>query len=387
MKKRNIFALGLGLVAAVSAIAIATAPAVTADAIPEVEQVLRQMTVREKICQMMVSYQYTMPVVDSNGKPTSKTLTATETGANLKNTLAAYPVGGILYDASSIKGHNQLTNLLSTAQSYSKIPLLLPIDEEGGRVARIGKTIGYTRGPILDAMGTYADQGPEKAYSNALFLAQNIHDHGFNMDFAPVADTDSNPANPVIGTRAYSKDFDQAASLIPPAVQGFHDGGVACSLKHFPGHGDTGTDSHTGAAYTYKTLDEIRKNELKPFQAGMDAGADTVMVAHITVDELGVPSLFSKEVVTGLLREEMNFDGVVITDGLGMNAITNYYTPNQTAKMAIDAGCDILLCIKDMPGVIDYLEDAVEKGEIPEGRIDESVRRILTLKYNRGILS
>lgn len=358
----------------------------SAKTIPEVETILNSMTLHEKICQMFISYQYTLPVLNADGKDTDQTISKTETGDKLKKTLEKYPIGGILYDAGSMQSHEQLTNLVATADSYSKIPMLFTIDEEGGTVARIGRTLGYTHGATLSTMGTYANQGTQKAHDNAEFLALNIADHGFNLDFAPVADTNSNPNNKVIGTRAYSNDFDKTAELIPYAVQGFHDGGVACTLKHFPGHGDTSGDTHAGSVFVYKSIDEIRKNELKPFQAGIDAGADAVMIAHIIVNELGEPCLFSREIITELLRNEMNFDGVVISDGLTMKAMTDEYDSQKISLRAINAGCDILLCIEDMPAAIDYVTECVENGTITEERINESVRRILTLKYNRGIL-
>lgn len=357
-----------------------------AETIPDVEQLLNSMTLHEKVCQMMVSYQYTLPTFDANNNIIkNKSVTATETGQPLQKALQEYPIGGILYDASSMKSHEQLTNLVSTAASYSKIPLLFTIDEEGGRVARIGKTLGYTRGNILDAMGTYESQGTQTAHDNAEYLALNIADHGFNLDFAPVADT--NAANSsVIGTRAYATDYDKAAELIPSAVQGFHDGGVACTLKHFPGHGSTSGDTHAGSVYLRKTMNQIRNEDLKPFQAGIDAGADAIMIAHIIVEELNEPCLFSHEIITDLLREEMNFNGVVISDGLTMKAITDVYDCEQVALKAINAGCDMFCCIDNMPTAIEYIEDCVQEGIITEERIDESVRRILTLKYNRGIL-
>lgn len=357
-----------------------------AQTIPDVEQILNGMTLHEKVCQMMVVYQYKLPTFDANGNIKANSyVTKTETGAPLQTALEKYPVGGILYDAGSMTSHSQLTNLVSTADSYSKIPLLFTIDEEGGTVARIGNKLGYTRGNKLSAMGSYESLGTQGAYDNAKYLAENIADHGFNLDFAPVADTNA-ASGSVIGTRAYATDYDKAAELIPSAVQGFHDGGVACTLKHFPGHGSTSGDTHAGSVYLYKTLDEIRNSDLKPFQAGIDAGADTVMIAHIIVGELGVPCLFSHEIITDILREEMNFDGVVISDGLTMQAMTDTYDSKEIAKRAIDAGCDVLLCIEDLPLAVDYIEDCVQNGVITEERINESVRRILTLKYNRNIL-
>lgn len=347
----------------------------------QAQDILDGMNLHEKVCQMMVTYQYTM----KNG---SATVGHTETGEPLKKALAAYPVGGILYDASSIKSHDQLKGLTAAADSYSEIPLLFTIDEEGGRVARIGNTIGYNQGDgqKLDAMGTYESKGPQTAYNNAKYLAENIVWHGFNLDFAPVADTNSNPNNTVIGTRAYSTDFDTGAALVAAAVQGFHDGGAGCTLKHFPGHGDTSGDTHAGSVVLKKTVDELRAHEMKPFKAGIDAGVDAVMLAHIIVEELGEPSLFSHYLVTDVLRGELGFKGVVITDGLTMKAMTDVYPSSEIAVRGVKAGVDIFLCPANLTEAVSAIEEAVEKGEITEDRVDESVLRILQLKIDRGII-
>lgn len=343
--------------------------------INNVNETLNSLTLYEKICQMFIVYQYKMPNIT-----TGESITHTEIGNALKESLKKYPVGGILYDAGSIQSHNQLTNLLSTANSYSKIPLIFSIDEEGGRVARIGRTIGYTRGPILNAMGTYSNQGTKTAYDNALYIGQNIADHGFNLDFAPVADTFSNSANTVIGDRAYSTDFDETATLIGSAVQGFHSAGVGTTLKHFPGHGDTSGDTHAGSVYVYKTLREIRVNELKAFRAGIKNGTDAIMLAHIIVKEAEGPTLFSKKMVTNILKEEMGFEGLIITDGLGMGAMLDVYSSDQIVLKGINAGVDIFLCIDDLPLAIKTIENAVLDGTISEERINESVRKILEFK-------
>lgn len=356
----------------------------TKDNIPyRAQDLLEGMSLHEKVCQMMIVYPHRMPNVGGSGY-----LSAMETGPRLQASLDAYPVGGILYDASSMQSHDQLQNLVHMAQSYSETPLLVTIDEEGGRVARIGNTLGYHLGSVtkFDAMQTYASQGTGVAHDNAKAIAENIAWHGFNLDFAPVADTNSNPNNTVIGTRAYSTNFDEAATLVPAAVAGFHDGGVGCTLKHFPGHGDTSADTHAGSVYLNKRVDELRANELKPFQAGIDAGADAVMLAHIIVSEVGEPTLFSHYLVTDVLRNEMGFEGVVITDGLGMKAMTDTYSSAEIAVRGTKAGVDLFCCPADMPAAVRALEEAVESGEIPEERIDESVLRILTLKLERGII-
>ena len=274
--------------------------------------------------------------------------------------------------------------MLTTVQTYSEIPLILTCDEEGGRVNRLMSTVGTT---YIDSMMSYRDQGTEKAAENAKTIAGDMVSCGFNTDLAPVADVWSNPENKVIGDRAYSDDFAQAAVLVASAVEGFHAGGAACTLKHFPGHGDTASDSHKGAVYVTKTLDELREGELLPFQAGIDAGADLVMIGHLTVSDVeDVPAIFSYDIVTGLLREEMGFEGVVITDSLQMKAVTDAYGSGSAAVLAVKAGVDLLLCPEDLKEAADALLEAVETGEISEERLNESVIRILKLKEERGLL-
>lgn len=339
-----------------------------------VRELLAGMTLREKVCQMML-------VTPSALTGVSKVTSAGET---TRAALEKYPVGGLDYNKSNMVSKQQVAQMLADVQSYSRIPLILTCDEEGGRVARLMNTIGTT---WVDAMLDYKDDGPEVARSNALTIARDMSALGFNMDLAPVADVWSNPENTVIGDRAYSDDFDQAVSLLPSAVAGFQEGGVACVIKHFPGHGDSSADSHYGSVYIYKTLDQLRAQELRPFQAAIDAGADAVMMGHLIVQDVSEePAVFSYEMVTGLLREEMGFQGVVMTDALNMKAISDHYTNAQVAVMAVQAGVDMLLCPMDLDGAIEALVLAVESGEIEESRVDESVLRILRLKENRGIL-
>lgn len=333
-----------------------------------------EMSRYEKICQLII-----VSPEDLTGVST-----ATQAGAATKAGLERYPICGILYRKPNMLSQSQLKQMLDNSQSYSKIPLILTCDEEGGRVTRLMSTVGTTWvGPMLD----YEDQGPETAYDNAYTIGSDLASCGFNTDLAPVADVWTNPENTVIGDRAYSTDFNTAAELVAAAVEGFHDGGVGAVLKHFPGHGGTSTDSHDGATYLYRTLDQLRQRELIPFQAGIEAGADAVMMGHLIVPDLDdQPAPLSYEIVTGLLREEMGFNGVVMTDAMEMSALTKYYTGGQAAVMAIQAGVDILLCPGDLDGTIAALEAAVEDGSISEERLDESVQRILTFKINRGLI-
>ena len=338
------------------------------------QELLAGMTLHEKVCQLLVVRPSAITGVSR----------VTAAGEATRAALERYPVAGLLYDDTNLVTMEQTKAMLASVQSYSKIPLILTCDEEGGRVNRLMHTIGTTYvGPMLD----YKDQGPDKAAENARTIAADLRACGFNMDLAPVADVWSNRANTVIGDRAYSDDFDQAAQLVAAAVGGFHEGGVACALKHFPGHGDTSADSHYGSVYVYKTLDELRGAELVPFQAGIKAGADAVMLGHLImagIDEQ--PALFSHAVVTGLLREELGFDGVVITDGLEMRAMTDHYGSGEIAVAAIQAGVDLLLCPQDLDEAVSALTQAVEDGTITQQRLDESVLRVLRLKLERGII-
>ena len=340
------------------------------------EKTLAGMTLHEKICQLFIVFP------DGVAGETS----ATEAGQAMREALQAYPVGGFIYDKTHMESREQVTAMLQTTQTFAEIPMLFACDEEGGRVNRLMSTVGTTWvGPMLD----YKDQGTEKAAENARTIAMDLVSCGFNADFAPVADVWSNPENTVIGDRAYSDDYAQAAELVAAAVTGFHAGGVACTLKHFPGHGDTSADSHYGSVYIYKSMDEIRREELLPFKAGIDAGADMVMMGHLIVTDVdeNVPAVFSYEMVTEILRGELGFDGVVITDALQMQAMTDHYASGEIAVNAVKAGVDILLCPQDVKEAAAALEAAVENGEISEERIDESVLRILTMKENRGILT
>ena len=338
------------------------------------QEILENMTLHEKICQLFIVYPEAITGV-------SPMVTA---DSAVGQALADWPVGGFLFDKKNMVDRRQVTDMLTMVQTMSKIPLILTCDEEGGRVNRLMSTVGTTWvGPMLD----YKDSGTETAFENAKTIAADLLSCGFNTDLAPMADVWSNPDNTVIGDRAYSDDFAQAAELVAAAVEGFHTSGAACTLKHFPGHGNTSADSHYGAVYVERTLEELRENELLPFQSGIDAGADAVMIGHLIVSDIdSEPAPFSYRIVTGLLREEMGFTGVVMTDGLQMQAMTDHYSSAEIARKAVKAGVDLLLCPLDLEEAVTALEDAVETGEITQARIDESVLRILELKLRQGIL-
>ena len=306
----------------------------------------------------------------------------TAVDAALEENRKAWPVGGFFLDTSNMTAPEQLRALTAGLSAMSVPPLLL-CDEEGGTVSRLGSTVGSLK---LKSMYHYRDQGEDTARANARAIAEELLSFGLNADLAPVADVWSNPANTVIRYRAYSDDFSEAARLVAAAVEGFHLGGAACCLKHFPGHGDTAADSHYGSVYVERSLEELRERELLPFRAGIDAGADMVMVGHLIVKALDEePAPFSRAVVTELLRGELGFTGVVITDALEMGALGGY-TSGEAAVKAILAGVDLLLCPGDPEEALAALEEAAERGELPEERIRESVLRILEMKESMGLL-
>lgn len=340
-------------------------PEPTPEPDPE-ELLLEGLSLREQLWQMVV-----LRPSDLRG---GSSLAVNET---MEEDLQARPAGGFFLDTENMQTGEQLRALTGDLAAGMAIPPLILCDEEGGAVARLGSTVSSLK---LRSMYHYKDQGEEKARENGEALARELRAFGFNADLAPVADVWSNPANTVIRYRAYSDDFAQAARLVAAAVEGFHAGGVLCTLKHFPGHGDTRADSHYGSVYVSRSLDELRERELLPFRAGIEAGADMVMIGHLIVSAVDEePALFSHALVTELLREELGFRGVVITDALEMGALGSY-TVGETAVKAVLAGVDLLLCPGDPEAAVDALEAAVTDGVLTEERIRESLLRILRMK-------
>lgn len=340
------------------------------------QTLLDGMTTQEKICQLLIVH------------PEALTGGGTVTGMTdeLAAALRAYPVGGLLLSAGNMTSGEQLAALTAALSNGCKTAPLISVDEEGGRVARLMNTVGTTK---LGSMYSYRAQGTQGAHDNAQTIARDIAAYGFNTDFAPVADVWTNKRSNAIGDRAYSDDYDEAAELVAAAVKGFHDGGVICCLKHFPGHGSTEADSHLGTSVTNRTLDELREAELLPFRAGIEAGAGMIMVSHMSAPAVtgdNTPCDLSPAVVTDLLRTELGYNGVVITDAHNMGAITANYTPGEAALLAIEAGCDLILMPDDLDAALQALRDAAADGTLTETRIDESVLRILTLKAKAGLL-
>ncbi len=307
--------------------------------------------------------------------------TVTQAGDGTREALDKCAIGGLIYFKKNIKDKEQITEMLSNTFSMSKYPIFLAVDEEGGSVSRVVESgIDVEQVGDMAAIGQTGDAA--QAYEAGMTIGTYLRELGFNLDFAPVADL-ADVETGELGDRVFGSDAQAVSDMVSNMVGGIEGAGVSSCLKHFPGIGDVEGDTHSGRVETTKTLEEMRNYELLPFKAGIDAGADLVMVSHITasaVDEEAVPSSLSRVIVTDVLRNELGFQGVIITDALDMGAITEYYTSEQAAVMAIEAGVDMLLMPEDFNAAYDAVLAAVQDGTISEERINESLERIYRLK-------
>ena len=296
----------------------------------------------------------------------------------MRETLQAYPVGGICQFGKNITDPEQLAQFNADLQAASRTPLFIAVDEEGGAVARLANHPAFDLPQYESAAVVGASGDPADACAMGQTIGAYLKEYGFNMDFAPDADVNTNPDNPIIGTRAFSSDAATAAEMAAAAADGLRTGGILPTLKHFPGHGDTAEDSHTALAVTYKTLDELQACELLPFAA--DTGLHAVMVGHIAAPNVtgdGTPATLSPQLVA-LIPDAENT--LIVTDSLAMDAITAAYTPSEAAVQALQAGCDVLLMPNSLPEAYAAVLEAVQNGTISEERLDRSVNKILLYK-------
>ncbi|MBQ0135721.1 MAG: glycoside hydrolase family 3 protein [Oscillospiraceae bacterium] len=349
----------------------------TTEYVPTPEEIqIQKMTIEEKIAQLF----FIMPeALDPTLPEDTKVTAITDT---MKNTYKEYPAGGIILFAKNIENPEQLTKLTSDIHALNELTPLIGVDEEGGSITRIAKNENFNVTKFNSMLET---KDADEAYNIGKTIGTYLNEYGFDVDFAPVADVNTNPDNPVIGKRAFSADPKTAAKFVSSAIKGFHDANIMTSIKHFPGHGDTQTDTHKGYAETQKTWDEIKNCEMIPFIKGIDAGTDMVMVAHIAAPKVtgdGTPATLSYTLITEKLRNELGFKGVVITDGMKMGAIAQQYDAADAAVKAIEAGIDIILLPENYIEAYNGVLTAVQNGTITEERIDESVMRILHLKLS-----
>lgn len=326
---------------------------------------IKKMTLDEKIGQMIIA--------GFNGKVLNE---------EVDYVLKEMKVGGIILFSRNIETSNQLKKLISDIKNSNKNePLFISIDEEGGRVSRLPSDVTK-----FESSREIGDRGNVSyAYENGKKLGETLKEHSINMDFAPVLDIHSNPKNTVIGDRAFGTDEKIVSSMGIATMKGLKEKGAIPVVKHFPGHGDTQVDSHFGLPIVRKSLKDLEKFELVPFKEAIDKGCDAVMVSHIVMEKIDSenPATLSKKVINDLLRDKMNFSGLVITDDMNMKAISDSISIEKASVKSINAGSDIILIgsgINTTKAVIEEIKLAVENNEIKEERIDESVYRILSLK-------
>ena len=328
-----------------------------------VQAELDSMSLDEKIAQMLVV------------ERTSPTFSPDET---IK--LQTAPYGGYILMGESYSTLAGTRSLTETLQSTAKTPLIIATDEEGGLVQRLQSITDQSPTDIPDMYSVGETGDLEYAKAIGKILAEELRVVGVNVDMAPDADVFSNPNNPVIGRRSFSEDPNIVATMSEAVKEGLEENGVTATFKHFPGHGDTDTDSHEGLPIINRTREELDKSDLIPFKNAIETGAQFIMVGHIALPKVtsdNTPATLSPKITTDLLRHELGYDNIIITDALNMGAITDNYAEPDSCIKAIQAGADLLL----MPPNPTLAEQTI-KANIPESRINESVYRILKFKQN-----
>ncbi|MGI5823353.1 MAG: beta-N-acetylhexosaminidase [Dethiobacteria bacterium] len=333
----------------------------------EIARVLQEMTLEEKIGQM---------VIIGFGGP--------EIDDHVESMIREHRVGGLILFGRNIADKNQLTGLITGLQAINqdnRLPLFIAVDEEGGRISRLPQ--GSPRLPANKTLGEQND--PEYSFTVGQETGAELAAFGFNMNFAPVLDIFSNPQNEVIGDRSFGNNPEIVSRLGLAVMKGLQSKNIISVVKHFPGHGDTHVDSHAGlpvVEYDRKRLDSF---EFVPFKEAIAGGAEAIMTAHIMYSEIdpGKPATMSREILTGILRHDLGFGGLIITDDLEMGAIVENYALEEAALAAVLAGADILLVCHSsgyQERVLGRLKAAVQSGELTRERVDESVARIIELK-------
>ncbi|HWL87778.1 MAG TPA: glycoside hydrolase family 3 N-terminal domain-containing protein [Polyangiaceae bacterium] len=361
----------------------------------EVLSTISRMTLEEKVSQLFVTYIHGQSADAAD--PKNQRDFGQDTAAQV---VQHYAPGGVIYfhnsERDNIANPRQVAALSNGLQraavsSGAKIPLFIGTDQEEGLVTRIGAPATIFPG----SMALCAGRSTHDAKRAATITGHELRAMGVNLDFAPDADVNSNPQNPVIGIRSFSSDPTLASEFVTAQVEGYQRSGapaktVSCTAKHFPGHGDASQDSHTTLPIIHRTKEEWSRIDAPPFRTASAAGIDVIMTAHIEVpniDPSGEPSTLSPAIVTGLLRDEIGYDGLVITDSLEMAGVRQLHSDAEIPVLALKAGVDQLLMPPNLGLAVQSVVDAVQAGTLTEERIDHSVRRILRAKYKRGILS
>lgn len=346
-----------------------------------------EKTPEEKLDEIVNAYIEVMPLEDKVAGlfiVTPEAITgvnkAVRAGEGTKDALEKYAVGGLIYFAGNIQSADQLKEMIDNTKTYSIHPLFIAVDEEGGSVSRLISKGLCDKVDSAKVIGQTGD--PANAYTAGTTIGNALNSFGFNVDFAPVADI-SSVENSYMGDRTYGADAQTASPFVTAMMQGLKEQQVTACLKHFPGNGATTQDPHTGIATSDRTAEQFRAEEFAVFQAGIDAGANMIMISHMAAPALtgsNEPCSLSETVVTDILRNELGFNGVIITDALNMGAISDYNTSADAAILALKAGCDMLLMPENFEEAYNGVLEAVQNGVVSEERVDDSLRRIYRIK-------
>ena len=345
----------------------------------EPERVMRSMTLEEKIGQLFIirpdQLDKNLPLEIIHSDKLKDNDKGTKIFRDdMLETLSKYPAGGFVLFRKNIDDPEQLKALTSKLKEASNIIPIIAVDEEGGRIARIANNKNFHVKKFLSAAKI------TDAKEAGATIGEYLREYGFNMNFAPVADINTNPKNIVIGDRAFGTSAAYVSRMAGEYLDGLHSQGILGSLKHFPGHGDTTNDTHAGRVIVNKTWEELTKAELIPFIENFGK-TDSIMSAHITLTKLDtLPATLSQKIINEKLRDELDYDGVIITDALMMGAVNKHYSSSEAAVLALEAGCDILLMPYDYAAAFEGIIEAVNSGRLDERRINESVLRVMNLK-------
>ena len=339
----------------------------------EITEYLNTLSLDEKIGQMLfIDYR-----------------TTTTLNNDLKNLLTTTKPGGFILFTENLQDYETSKKFISDLQANSKIPLFIGIDEEGGRVDRLSKMKNYSYEPIPPMLEIGNTNDENNAYKTGVTISKILQDFNINLDFAPVTDVYSNPLNTVIGNRSFGSDPYLVARMSTALAKGLSDNNIIPVYKHFPGHGNTEIDSHYNLPVLKQTKEELLKNDLIPFINAIDNNAEMIMVGHLALPNITndfTPASLSKVLITDILKNELGYQNLVITDALNMQAITNYYSAKEIYELAINAGVDILLMPTNPQNAIKLIKESISEGTIKEESINSSVYKILKLKSKYNIL-
>ena len=341
---------------------------------------MENMTVEEKVGQLFV---VNLELLDTRNGNFYEWKRFTKV---MKKSLNKYHIGGVILFSRNIANRKQTKRLINSLQENSNIPLFITVDEEGGDVARIAsnKKMGTTAFPSMEEIGKNEDAS--YVYKMGETIGSEIKELGFNVDFAPVADVRTSELNLEIGSRSFGGEPSKVAQMVSAFVESIQKQGISASLKHFPGQGSSQGDTHIESVNIDSSITGLRKNDFVPFEAGIEAGADFVMVSHISVSkvtETAQPASMSKLIMETILRDELGFKGIVITDAMDMASITDTYTPEEAVYGAISGGADIVLMPEKLDVAYNEILSKINDGTISMERLDASVLRILTVKFMR----